>query len=181
MGNRLCKRCRDQSDGPTKPDGPIITFPPIDNTPPPPTPQPTPPFPDNRAKVVVAVYSYEARTDDDLSFEKGDQLEIRDNTGDWWFARDRKLGKKGYIPCNYVAPTQSLEAEQYVLIKFPLNIMFCLCFMLLLLTEMCHQNDQAHTMCVMDRCLCQYAFSTYLYSQTYINTNSFIPKNKSLV
>lgn len=113
MGNRLCKRCRDQSDGPTKPDGPIITFPPIDNTPPPPTPQPTPPFPDNRAKVVVAVYSYEARTDDDLSFEKGDQLEIRDNTGDWWFARDRKLGKKGYIPCNYVAPTQSLEAEQW--------------------------------------------------------------------
>ncbi len=120
MGNRLCRRCRNtadnsQKDGPKTSDrdgpGKNVYTTQIPEPSPPPTPQPTPPFPDNRAKVVVAVYSYTARTDDDLSFEKDDLLEIRDDTGDWWYARDRKLGKKGYIPCNYVVPVQSLEAE----------------------------------------------------------------------
>ncbi len=118
MGNRLCKVCRRSgTNSPvngnkdkkitTDPPGPDLT--PIDERPP--TPQPTPPFPDNRARLVLAVYSYSARTEDDLSFEKGDQLEVRDASGDWWYARDRKVGKKGYIPCNYVAPLKSLEAE----------------------------------------------------------------------
>eukprot|EP00794_Sanderia_malayensis_P004569 gene4569-5166_t len=89
--------------------------PPPQPQPPPPqnTPPPTPPFPDPRAKVVVAVYSYTARTDGDLSFERDDLLEIRDDTGDWWKARHQKTGKKGYIPNNYVAPIQSLEAEPW--------------------------------------------------------------------
>ena len=72
---------------------------------------PTPPFPNPNAKLVVALYNYEARTEDDLSFQKGDHLEVRDDNGDWWYARDRKTGRKGYIPCNYVAPAKSLEAE----------------------------------------------------------------------
>ena len=39
-------------------------------------------------QVFVALYDYEARTDEDLSFKKGDHLEIiNDTQGDWWFAR----------------------------------------------------------------------------------------------
>ena len=116
MGNRLCKACRKRGDEfvPPKDDGPNfhhVAEEKEKEPTPPQTPEPTPPFPDPRAKVVVAIYHYDARTDDDLSFQKGDTLEVRDSNGDWWYARDRKTGKKGYIPCNYVAPLQSLEAE----------------------------------------------------------------------
>ena len=78
------------------------------------SPCPTPPFPDPKAEVVVAIYPYEGRTADDLSFKKGDLLEVKDSTSDWWYARDRATGKKGYIPCNYVAPYQTIKAEPYV-------------------------------------------------------------------
>jgi fyn-related kinase len=40
--------------------------------------------------VFVALYDYDARTDEDLSFKKGEHLEIiNDTQGDWWFARYR--------------------------------------------------------------------------------------------
>ena len=36
----------------------------------------------------MALYDYDARTDEDLSFKKGEHLEIiNDTQGDWWFAR----------------------------------------------------------------------------------------------
>ena len=39
-------------------------------------------------QVFVALYDYDARTDEDLSFKKGEHLEIiNDTQGDWWFAR----------------------------------------------------------------------------------------------
>jgi len=73
----------------------------------------TPPFADLSAKVVVALHGYEARTDGDLTFQKGDLLEIQEESGDWWFARSRTTGQKGYVPCNYVAWVKSLEAEEW--------------------------------------------------------------------
>ena len=37
------------------------------------------------AKLFVALYDYDARTDEDLSFKKGEHLEILNDTqGDWW-------------------------------------------------------------------------------------------------
>lgn len=61
----------------------------------------------------VARYSYEARTAEDLSFRKGDAMEIVGGTeGDWWQARLLSTGKTGYIPRNYVAPSASYEAEE---------------------------------------------------------------------
>lgn len=64
------------------------------------------------AKLYVALYDYEARTDEDLSFKKGDQLEIlNDMQGDWWYARSRGSNQCGYIPSNYVARLKSIEAE----------------------------------------------------------------------
>lgn len=63
-------------------------------------------------KVFVALYDYDARTDEDLSFRKGEHLEIiNDTQGDWWFARSRTTKKEGYIPSNYVAKFKSLESE----------------------------------------------------------------------
>ena len=121
MGNRLCNKCRKGTattqNGPNTPNTgekevAEDKFDPIPEPEPQPIPScPTPPFPDQKAEVVVALYRYEGRTEDDLSFEKGDLLEVRNSSGDWWYARDRKAGKKGYIPCNYVAPYQSIKAE----------------------------------------------------------------------
>jgi len=105
------ERTRPPAERPTRPpaERPPIPRPDVPNLPPP----PTPPFPDPNAKVVVALYGYDARTDDDLTFAKGDLLEIKEEEGDWWRARSRQTGLKGYIPCNYVAAVKSLEAEPW--------------------------------------------------------------------
>eukprot|EP00118_Oscarella_pearsei_P023290 m.276691 g.276691 ORF g.276691 m.276691 type:complete len:60 (+) comp40605_c0_seq82:284-463(+) len=58
------------------------------------------------------MYDYEARTSDDLSFHKGERLQIMiNNDDDWWKARSLTTGLDGYIPSNYVAPYQSYQAE----------------------------------------------------------------------
>ena len=63
-------------------------------------------------KIFVALYDYDARTDEDLSFKKGEHLEILNDTqGDWWFARSKATKLEGYIPSNYVAKLKSIEAE----------------------------------------------------------------------
>jgi len=61
----------------------------------------------------VGKYDYSSRTDDDLSFKKGDLLYIiNTDEGDWWFARSKHSGQEGYIPSNYVAEFKSLDAEE---------------------------------------------------------------------
>ena len=63
-------------------------------------------------KLFVALYDYDARTDEDLSFKKGEILEILNDTqGDWWYARSKTTKAEGYIPSNYVAKVKSLESE----------------------------------------------------------------------
>ncbi|XP_056897745.1 proto-oncogene tyrosine-protein kinase Src isoform X2 [Takifugu flavidus] len=68
----------------------------------------------------VALYDYESRTASDLSFRKGERLQIVNNTrklncreGDWWLARSLTTGDSGYIPSNYVAPSDSIQAEEW--------------------------------------------------------------------
>ena len=67
------------------------------------------------ADLFLALYDYDARTDDDLSFRKGEKLVIVNNhDGDWWQAElAHAPGKRGYIPSNYVAAVQSIEAEEW--------------------------------------------------------------------
>lgn len=66
----------------------------------------------------VGLYDYDARTAEDLSFRKGERLQIVNNTdGDWWLARSMVTGKEGYIPSNYVAPVQSVQAQEYVIMR----------------------------------------------------------------
>uniref|UniRef100_A0A2K5EC45 Tyrosine-protein kinase n=1 Tax=Aotus nancymaae TaxID=37293 RepID=A0A2K5EC45_AOTNA len=62
----------------------------------------------------IALYDYEARTEDDLTFTKGEKFHILNNTeGDWWEARSLSSGRTGYIPSNYVAPVDSIQAEEW--------------------------------------------------------------------
>lgn len=62
----------------------------------------------------VAIFDYDARTNEDLTFKKGEYLEVSTaNTQfDWWQAKSRISGKQGYIPSNYVAEVKTLEAEE---------------------------------------------------------------------
>ncbi|XP_056268238.1 tyrosine-protein kinase Fgr isoform X1 [Pseudoliparis swirei] len=62
----------------------------------------------------IALYEYEARTEDDLTFQKGEKFQIINNIeGDWWEARSLDSGHSGYIPSNYVAPVDSIQAEEW--------------------------------------------------------------------
>jgi len=73
----------------------------------------------------IALYDYEARTIEDLSFKKGEVVEIiNDTQGDWWYARSRTTRLEGYIPSNYVAKVKSLESEPYVLFELRYDTMY---------------------------------------------------------
>ncbi|XP_078275044.1 proto-oncogene tyrosine-protein kinase Src-like isoform X1 [Rhinoraja longicauda] len=67
----------------------------------------------------VALYDYDSRTASDLTFKKGERLQIVNNTrldgreGDWWLGRSLATGNTGYIPSNYVAPSDSIQAEEW--------------------------------------------------------------------
>ena len=88
---------------------------------PPPSVQPTSPFVNMNSSatmqkgtsVYIGLYDYDARITEDLSFKKGERLEIINTAdGDWWYARSLSTGKEGYIPSTYVAPEKSYEAEE---------------------------------------------------------------------
>ncbi|KAG2189255.1 hypothetical protein INT44_004397 [Umbelopsis vinacea] len=53
---------------------------------------------------VVALHSYDANPDDpnELSFTKGDILQVHDKRGNWWQAR-KADGSVGIVPSNYVS------------------------------------------------------------------------------
>ncbi|KAF7207375.1 tyrosine-protein kinase FRK [Nothobranchius furzeri] len=81
-------------------------------------PLPDPPAPVKPGgEVYVALYDYSARTEQDLSFNAGDHLEVVDKSpGEWWVARALtgvSASQQGYIPANYVAPVESLDAEPW--------------------------------------------------------------------
>nr|5NUH_C Chain C, Tyrosine-protein kinase HCK,Tyrosine-protein kinase HCK [Homo sapiens]5NUH_D Chain D, Tyrosine-protein kinase HCK,Tyrosine-protein kinase HCK [Homo sapiens] len=56
--------------------------------------------------IVVALYDYEGWWGD-LSFQKGDQMVVLEESGEWWKARSLATRKEGYIPSNYVARVDS--------------------------------------------------------------------------
>ncbi len=63
-------------------------------------------------KLYVALFEYKMRDVDEMGFEKGEHLEIVDNSHpDWWKARSLKTNLEGYVPSNFIAPLSSIEAE----------------------------------------------------------------------
>ena len=73
----------------------------------------------NTDPLFVGMYDYSSRTDNDLSFKKGDLLYIistdeddDDVDDDWWYARSKHTGQEGYIPSNHVVEFESqLDTE----------------------------------------------------------------------
>jgi hypothetical protein len=94
------------TSGEVDPKDIVVMLPPPDqgnNQDPPSTP------PSQAPKKVEAVFSYKARSVDQLTFHKGDVMDILiyRPKGKWWFA---KLGdKKGWIPHNFVKALESGE------------------------------------------------------------------------
>lgn len=37
---------------------------------------------------------------------------MNNSDGDWWLARSLKSGREGYIPSNYVAAIESVQAQE---------------------------------------------------------------------
>ncbi|XP_022088016.1 tyrosine-protein kinase SRK2-like [Acanthaster planci] len=68
---------------------------------------------DGQRDIYMALYKYEARTEGDLSFDRGEKLKILDYSGDWWLAKSLVTHNEGYIPSNFVAQVKSLEAEDW--------------------------------------------------------------------
>lgn len=67
------------------------------------------------AFIVRALYDFDAINEDDLSFKKGDRLEVDEETGqnsDWWVARHLVTNDKGYIPSNYVTKDDDSPQSQ---------------------------------------------------------------------
>ena len=77
-------------------------------------PKPEPSSPKGGVRLFIALFDYDARTSEDLTFKKGDYLEVQpENTAfDWWQAKSRTTKQEGYIPSNYVAEVKTLEAEE---------------------------------------------------------------------
>ncbi len=58
-----------------------------------------------------SLYDFNARTEGDLSFRKGDEIEVLNNTdGDWWFGKCLRTNCTGYVPSNYIEPVNSLRS-----------------------------------------------------------------------
>ena len=66
----------------------------------------------------VALVDYQAMESDELSFSKGEELEITDNSdSDWWEGRSLLSGSEGWIPssCVGLSMLESLQLLQFVL------------------------------------------------------------------
>lgn len=66
-----------------------------------------------KRRIVVALYNYTAREDTDVSFVKGDRMEVLDDTeSDWWRVIHLTTRQEGLIPWNFVAEERSVNSEE---------------------------------------------------------------------
>ncbi|KAL7055952.1 hypothetical protein AAHC03_022874 [Spirometra sp. Aus1] len=67
---------------------------------------------------LVAIFDYNARTDEEISLRKGDvMLVLNDSDSEWWFVEHCRTSAKGYVPSSYVAFEFSVEAEEWYVPK----------------------------------------------------------------
>ncbi|XP_024894208.1 tyrosine-protein kinase Src64B isoform X2 [Temnothorax americanus] len=77
-------------------------------------PRPTPSHSQRSNKIVVALYNYTARESTDVSFMKGDRMEVLDDSEpDWWRVLHLTTLQEGLIPWNFVAVERSVESEDW--------------------------------------------------------------------
>ncbi|XP_066867798.1 tyrosine-protein kinase FRK isoform X1 [Kogia breviceps] len=102
-------------------DKSVVIQNPLTVCPPDPPQLPRPEPERSQGQYFVALFDYQARTAEDLSFHAGDKLQVLDTSHEgWWLARHlekRADGSgqqlQGYIPSNYVAEDRSLLAEPW--------------------------------------------------------------------
>ena len=66
---------------------------------------------ENVLDIMVALYPFKAQNDTELSFSKGDRLEILDRPS-WdpeWFKARNQMGQMGLVPSNYL-----IELSQFL-------------------------------------------------------------------
>ncbi|XP_043191001.1 tyrosine-protein kinase Btk29A-like isoform X2 [Amphibalanus amphitrite] len=66
-----------------------------------------------KPKIVVALYSYQAIEDGDLSLTKGAEYEVIDDSKEHWWQARNAAGEVGYIPSNYVQEKEQIGLQQY--------------------------------------------------------------------
>ncbi|CAG5132713.1 unnamed protein product, partial [Candidula unifasciata] len=63
--------------------------------------------------ILTALYDYQARTESETSFHKGDHMELIDDSHpDWWLVKLAN-GQEGYVPYNFVARLDTLESQDW--------------------------------------------------------------------
>ncbi|RVE71147.1 hypothetical protein OJAV_G00071430 [Oryzias javanicus] len=67
--------------------------------------------------IYTALWSFESRHEDELSFQEGDLFQVLDGSGDWWTARRiERTGRvldTGIVPYNYLAQTESVHVQPW--------------------------------------------------------------------
>lgn len=80
-----------------------------------PSPPPPPPPPD-AGSVYTAIWGFESRHPDELSFREGDLFSALSRAGDWWMVRridtNGRVLDTGIVPSNYLARAESLETQE---------------------------------------------------------------------
>lgn len=78
-----------------------------------PTSAPLPPR-KTAAVLYTALWDFEARDGQELSFKAGDKLEIVSSSGDWWSAMKIDSHGRvatGFVPFNHLARAESVESQ----------------------------------------------------------------------
>uniref|UniRef100_A0A6M2DGM1 Tyrosine-protein kinase n=1 Tax=Xenopsylla cheopis TaxID=163159 RepID=A0A6M2DGM1_XENCH len=67
-----------------------------------------------KKRIVIGLYNYDAREQSDISFCKGDRMEVLDDSEpDWWRVMNLRTKQQGLIPWNFVAEERSVESEDW--------------------------------------------------------------------
>ena len=65
--------------------------------------------------IYVSLYAFRGRNEGDLSFVKGEKIEILNNAdGDWWYGKSCRTKLTGYVPSNYIEPINSLKSHDRI-------------------------------------------------------------------
>ena len=73
----------------------------------------SPPQNEPNHPLFVGKYDYFSKANGDLSFKKGDLLYVLNtDERDWWFVKSKDTGQEGYIPSNFVAEYNTMDAEE---------------------------------------------------------------------
>lgn len=67
------------------------------------------------SEIYTALWPFQARADEELSFQDGEQFRIYKREGDWWTAfkldGNGKVTAKGVVPQNYLARRQTVKEQ----------------------------------------------------------------------